>query len=383
VDFLLIGSLAINAFCTGLLLARHPKQAADWLLMSWLVLVGINLGALVVVERQAALGRFAGLLWLSALTPLLHGPVLWLYTRSLIRPGFRIRPNEAAHGIPFLCLTLILASAPGSRSGQWTYGLAGVGLSSVAGYGLAILRLLSQHTRNTEQLFSCTRGMQLRWLRHLVWLVLAVGLITVVSQGLVIWTHWPIGHFGNWYSNALLSGGFLLLAFYGVQQQTIYHAALPAEDYPPLVSVESASLVPKYARSGLEAGQLGSLFGQLRRHMEAGQAYRDPALSLSALAKQLGLPTHHVSQVINQEGGQTFFDFINQYRVQAVVRALQAREHRQKTLLGIALESGFNSKASFNRAFKKFSGLTPQAYVGRLRQEEQTQKELSRGHPTG
>lgn len=381
-EYLLIGSLSINLFCAALLLAKPRKHIADWLLSSWFALIAVNLSALVVVEQQTCIARFSVLLWFSSLTPLLHGPLLWLYTRALTRPGFHWRLSDAVHGIPFM-LTMLLMIPDKGFAVNWAYGLACLGLGNVAVYGLAILHQLKRHARNTAQLFSFTQGIQLRWLRNAIGLVLGVGGMTIVSQVLFLFTDWHVAHFGNWYSNALLAGGFMLLAFFGVQQQTIYSASLVAQVPQFLNEDKNPPAASKYVRSGLDETQLDTLFNRLRSYMEGSRAYQHPELSLPYLAAQLSLPVHHVSQVINQRGGQTFFDFVNQYRVEGVVSALKNGEQRRKTLLGIALENGFNSKASFNRAFKKFTGLTPQAYVSTLGQQEQPERDINWAHPTG
>ncbi|HPR01392.1 MAG: AraC family transcriptional regulator [Lewinellaceae bacterium] len=80
------------------------------------------------------------------------------------------------------------------------------------------------------------------------------------------------------------------------------------------------------------------------------------------MASASGLPSHVLSQLINRQGGKNIFDFINNYRVEAVKLRIRNKAHSEKTLLSIALECGFNSKASFNRVFLKMSGQTPRDY---------------------
>ena len=92
------------------------------------------------------------------------------------------------------------------------------------------------------------------------------------------------------------------------------------------------------------------------------RAFLDPDLTLSELAGQLGVSAHVLSQVINSGFGKNFNDFVNAYRVEEVKKRLQAGEQKQKSLLGIALDCGFNSKATFNRTFKKFTELSPSEY---------------------
>lgn len=93
--------------------------------------------------------------------------------------------------------------------------------------------------------------------------------------------------------------------------------------------------------------------------------YEQPELSLLQLAKPLGVNIAQLSKYINAGFGLNFNDLINRYRVLAVMALLQKGEHKKQTLLSIAYECGFNSKSTFNRAFKKETGYTPQTYLQR------------------
>jgi AraC-like DNA-binding protein len=97
--------------------------------------------------------------------------------------------------------------------------------------------------------------------------------------------------------------------------------------------------------------------------MMTDQLFTDPELSLNDVAEVLGTNPRTVSRTINLRFGMNFNDFVNQYRVNAVVEAMANGEAVNQTLLGLALDSGFNSKATFNRAFKKFKGQSPANYL--------------------
>lgn len=97
--------------------------------------------------------------------------------------------------------------------------------------------------------------------------------------------------------------------------------------------------------------------------VEQEKAYRDAELSLVQMAKQLKTNPTILSKVINQGFGKNFNDFVNYYRIEAVKEKLQAGEQKTQTLLGIAYDCGFNSKATFNRAFKKATGASPKEWM--------------------
>jgi len=96
--------------------------------------------------------------------------------------------------------------------------------------------------------------------------------------------------------------------------------------------------------------------------MENEKPYVDSGLTLTQLAGRLNISPHNLSEVINTQLQQTFFDFINHYRVEQVKTDLADSQKQHYTFLALALEAGFNSKSSFNAIFKKHTGMTPSEY---------------------
>ena len=102
---------------------------------------------------------------------------------------------------------------------------------------------------------------------------------------------------------------------------------------------------------------------KLLQLMQSGKAYEDPELSLAQVAKQLQSNPSFISRMVNTGFGVNFNDFVNQFRIEAVKEMLNNGEHKEQTLLGIAFDCGFNSKATFNRAFKKVTGSSPKEWI--------------------
>lgn len=115
-------------------------------------------------------------------------------------------------------------------------------------------------------------------------------------------------------------------------------------------------------KSLLSERDLNDLKTKLQKLMETEKPYLDSQLTLSNLAKQIGLNTTVLSYVINNGFDKNFNDFINEFRVDEVKSKLKSGTAENLNLLGIALDSGFNSKATFNRAFKKFTGVSPKEF---------------------
>jgi AraC-like DNA-binding protein len=81
------------------------------------------------------------------------------------------------------------------------------------------------------------------------------------------------------------------------------------------------------------------------------------------LSEELQLPYHELSSRINKEYSQNFNEFINSFRIQEVVQALQTQQHQSYTIMGLAQKAGFKSASAFYAAFKKEKGTTPTSYI--------------------
>ena len=127
----------------------------------------------------------------------------------------------------------------------------------------------------------------------------------------------------------------------------------------------------KYSSSGLKESEAKLYIEKLNNHMAAEKPYLNPDLTLPQLAEEVNIPSYYLSQIINERLGVHFFDFINRQRVEDVKLRISDSQYNNYSILGIAFESGFNSKSAFNRVFKKFTGLTPSEYKKALRHKAQ------------
>lgn len=102
--------------------------------------------------------------------------------------------------------------------------------------------------------------------------------------------------------------------------------------------------------------------GKLYWAMEEEKVYLNPQLNLQGLAKKIGISSSMLSHVLNIYFNTNFCDFVNRYRVRSVIEKLQNPYYNRFNIVVLAYESGFNSKASFHRIFKNFTGKTPTEY---------------------
>ncbi|QTE38951.1 ABC transporter permease [Mucilaginibacter gossypii] len=107
----------------------------------------------------------------------------------------------------------------------------------------------------------------------------------------------------------------------------------------------------------------------LKRVVVTERLYEDADLTLASLAQKLGLHPHEVSRIINLALKKNFNDFINELRVRDVIRKMHDPDYDRYNLLGIAYDSGFNSKTSFNRVFKEITGQSPASFKERSKKE--------------
>ena len=119
----------------------------------------------------------------------------------------------------------------------------------------------------------------------------------------------------------------------------------------------------KYKTSALSEAERKSIIEKLETLMSDEKPYISDDLKLADLSQMLSISPHHLSQILNQEMGVTFYEYINDYRVNEVKERLIDSSFENFTLLAIALDVGFNNKTSFNRIFKKKTGITPSAYI--------------------
>ena len=118
----------------------------------------------------------------------------------------------------------------------------------------------------------------------------------------------------------------------------------------------------RYKNSGLSGGITKARLEDIEQFIADHKPYLDPDLDLQGLGELLAISTHHLSQIINEGAQMNFYDFVNRYRIEEAKRLLSDPKNDHLTILSLAFDAGFNSKATFNRFFKKITQLTPSQY---------------------
>jgi AraC-like DNA-binding protein len=102
--------------------------------------------------------------------------------------------------------------------------------------------------------------------------------------------------------------------------------------------------------------------------MKSQQPYLDPELSLAKLSHLMQVKPETLSEVLNSYLNQNFFDFVNKHRIDDFKVICLDKDNKHLSIMGLAYECGFNSKAAFYRAFNKFEGISPTAYISKVSQ---------------
>lgn len=300
--------------------------------------------------------------------PLLFGPLLLFYVQTLEGERKTIRWKDAWHVVPFFIHTLyylpvFFQSSEAKRLGlqqlQNVEAPPSFSASFFINEGIKFLHLLvylfivyrAYRPFGMRGSTPVLPSLGNRWLKQLL---LALGLFLLFDLSHLL--SLSLFHYDYLFGMAkavLLSGTFAIyyLGYSTLRQPEITTGAL--EEERPRKSYQKSSLKPPQARQYLD---------QLLDKMEKERIYLQDDLKLNHLAAELDISTHHLSQVLNEHLGKSFSDFVNTYRIKHAQTLLVDPAFQRHTILSIAFDSGFSNKASFNAAFKKYTGQTPSAF---------------------
>ena len=303
----------------------------------------------------------------------LLGPVFFYYVKTLINKDLQLGRKDLLHFLPaivyliyslvvFTTDQLVLDTYYFYADGQdkdldFWYQMAG--LISMLFYLSWSLKYYLNYRKVVLQEASFADEIAFKWIKHFA---IAFSLILVLRVLFFILNpEW--GNFGSKYWYYLCFSVLMLYISITGYSNTIratlkIDGKLLAESEPleepveePVESVDDETLVSSQWKPKIVA-----LFGEQ-------DIYKNPDLTLTDLARLLETNRNMISKAINQEFEMNFNDFVNQKRSEAVIKKLQNGDHVNNTLLGIALDCGFNSKTTFNRAFKKHTGTTPKQFI--------------------
>ncbi|HPE32332.1 MAG TPA: helix-turn-helix domain-containing protein [Parvularculaceae bacterium] len=331
------------------------------------LLLGVCAVTAIIAEQwfvfTDAWRNFPHIIRATSWAPFLIGPTAWLFVRSLDRPGMRAidlvhyAPAAAALAffIPFYLQSgeAKIAFVDGTNSIPIESSVLGVAkAASMIGYLLAVRIVLGKgFVARGDRLTGQFRRAVSLFLAFLLLLLLVFGSEHILGE-------LPVS------SDTLAAIGAAVF-FYSASAI----AMTQWRDFAFSLAPASTGTKPATLAGAAEAEKLLDEATALRiyedmraRVLEAG-LYREPSLKIDALAERLGLPSHYLSFVINRGAGRNVQAWLNSMRIEAAQAALLAEP--KTPVLDIGLAAGFNSKASFNRAFKTETGMTPSEFRAR------------------
>ncbi len=304
----------------------------------------------------------------------LPGVLFYFYTKLLTKPRFTFKWQHVLFFLPFILETLLwmpfyfqpadlklhaFADFENNESlmgGYWLVWVLELAYNLV--FIFLTIKVLFRHRQKIKDRFSDISRINYDWLKKL-----AVAMSVVfIAQMVIVFTATDQEKnidalFIALYSfNAIL---FYAAGYKGLKQPELFSGNRPAG------RAKQEAGQKKYAKSSLTPDMAKLYLGQILKTVEGEKAYLKSDLKLKDLAAQLSISTNHISQVINEQLGKNFFDFINTYRVNEAKAMLADPDRRHLTLLAIAFEAGFSSKSAFNKTFKEQVGMTPSQFQKR------------------
>jgi AraC-like DNA-binding protein len=384
-EFLIIG-FAQCLFFILFLRIQKVNLIANKLLIIWLFSIGFSLflNYLYVTNYIKYTPHLIGL---DTAFPFLYGPIIYLYTTFLTGQKNKFEKTHFLHFIPFLTYFIIvfftfyikngtekIAFLNQIHLGNFTLDLKiAIYLKFIHATVYLILTFfkLKVHRLKIVSNFSNLEKVNLNWLQIILYSLTAVYIIKCIFISLpFIGFKINIGQ-TEAFSDIAVVFFVWIIAYKGISQIQIFKNTQSIIDENILLQhienidgrVENKIIELKYQSSTLSESKRQEYFEIITSFMLKEKPYLDPILSISDFSEKIDLPSKVVSQIINEKSGMNFFNYINTYRVEEVKSRLNDNSFQHLTILGIALDCGFNSKSAFNNVFKKMTGFTPSEYM--------------------
>jgi AraC-like DNA-binding protein len=288
------------------------------------------------------------------------GPLFYFYIISLFYSDFRITYRQGFHFIPFLIILLftfrnfyLIEYATRLKLLQ-NYGIYNLlyryfGMAfnvQIIAYNIAAIIQYRKYQKKLKEEFSIVNVSGNNWIKTSLFGFVAACLIVQIgnnSQQFHAMTSI------NW----AFVGNLAFFAFFNI----LFYKAIVSPN------ILNRSLIKeKYKYSQLTVPEASRILTSLEEYMDEKKPFTDPNLSLKSLSQMLNIPERYLSQVLNEYRQQNFFDFVNSYRVKYSMQLLKDLRNDRRIIFDIMFDAGFNSKSTFNTAFKKHSGHTPSEF---------------------
>lgn len=289
----------------------------------------------------------------------IYGALIYFFVLSYIRSDYQLKRNDYWHFLP-VALEFLFSNWVKIQNFYWDgnqeslswFGAQSYILwvhtpfSNIVSFSLVIWYVYqSQQLLKEESLLHAPANVkQLKWLRQVL-------MTYFVFSILVIFIHFADYLFFNYAFDPF----YRFPTYIGMALITYWMAL---EGYSRRKEIP----LKREVLSNDKMEGLQKVLPKLEKLMIEEKLFLNPNLSLADLAKHLDIKPYLLTQVLNRLLQKSFNDYVNAYRVKEAARLINDPDYAHYSLMAIALESGFNSKATFNRIFKKIEGISPSAF---------------------
>lgn len=310
-------------------------------------------------------------------TSALINPLFFLYALAVCYSDFRLKPRHLLHAIPFVIENLYLTSVFYLVSAEdktsflnnqcgFTAGIVHlvVGHLQFAFYIIAIFLVLRKYKKVYLENYTNSATITYKWLFQLTVVITIVHTIVMFKDLLLFSGSSDIFNGAQIFVG--VNAVFILCWFV---MKALYYPDLFRGVDSRLQPIENMIALPE-EESGLQKQELSvenqEKIGRLKAYMSRMEPYLEPSLTVQDLALQMEMPVRDLSILINHHLDQHFFDFVNEYRIQKAMAILKDPSKTELNIQEVLYQVGFNSKSSFNTAFKKYTNLTPTQFRNSL-----------------
>jgi AraC-like DNA-binding protein len=375
INFFILSGLVQNFILAGLLFFKQGDQPlANRLLSLTIVIVNLHLTYLMVLDTNMD-NQFPSLLWIpySFLTAI--GPFIYFYTRSITDIDFSLTKKNIVHFIPvlieiglqvFMIFQGILEHELFYNTSLYFYVTPIIhtwAAVSIYYYLRLSLNIINNHEAWVLRNFSNLKEITLMWLRKLIiyYRLLWVVWVPFVAMFLLFF------RFQLQYLSIVLALYLLMLVLVYITLW-IGLKGFGRGNIVLIKAVEEKSENKNFSK--LTDQEIQNHIEKINQLMVVEKVYLNENLNLRELAVHLKTDPNLISFILNNHLGGNFYDFVNRYRIEEVKHKLNSADYKHLSLLGIALESGFNSKTTFNRVFKQVMGVTPTEFQKKTQPKE-------------
>ncbi|ACU58136.1 helix-turn-helix domain-containing protein [Chitinophaga pinensis] len=360
---MLLGALQ-GFIMSGLLFFSKKRPARDRLLAILILLIALACLNLHIFE-SSWINELPLLQFLLNFVPLVVvmplGPLLYFYVKSSLDPAFRVNTTHRPHFystiidiVPQLIAVTYVGGVMGGilKNHPQPWGIAidtyNVYADIPRWFSMTIYVYLSYRYISSAQV---NNEKHLRWIRQFLKVFLVFQLI---------WFVYLVPYVIPKYTDKLLD----MVDWYPVYIPLvilIYYLGI--KGYMMTAEEETTAKKSATPPAPIPDTVIGEAVPLLMKAMEQDQLYLNPELNLALVAQHTGLPTKTISAVLNQHLQKSFNEFVNEYRVAAFKQKIAESRQEQYTIMSLALESGFNSLPTFQRAFRNNTGMSPREYM--------------------